>query len=194
MKRRPLAAVLTVVCLMSAACGRSDEAQQQSPAQTQQIGGASGHELAAVQVLRRGNGTEPETLDPHRAEGVTAANVLRDLFEGLVSEAADGELIPGAAESWAVSADGLVYTFKLQPDGRWSNGDPVTADDFVYGLRRSADPATLSEYSAILYPIANAAEVVAGTLPPDRLGVCGPSMRKRWRSVCTRRHPICSAC
>ncbi|MFZ1625771.1 MAG: peptide ABC transporter substrate-binding protein [Gammaproteobacteria bacterium] len=171
MKRRPLAAVLTVVCLMSAACGRSDEAQQQSPAQTQQIGGASGHELAAVQVLRRGNGTEPETLDPHRAEGVTAANVLRDLFEGLVSEAADGELIPGAAESWAVSADGLVYTFKLQPDGRWSNGDPVTADDFVYGLRRSADPATLSEYSAILYPIANAAEVVAGTLPPDRLGV-----------------------
>jgi oligopeptide transport system substrate-binding protein len=171
MKRRLLATALTVVCLVSAACSRPDEAQQQPPAQTQHVGGASGHELAAVQILRRGNGTEPETLDPHRAEGVTAANVLRDLFEGLVTEGADGELIPGAAESWTVSEDGLVYTFRLQPEGRWSNGDAVTADDFVFGLRRSADPATLSEYSAILYPIENAAEVVAGTQPPDRLGV-----------------------
>lgn len=169
MKRGLQAAALTVVCLLSVACSRHDEVQL--PAQSQGVGGASGQELAAVQILRRGNGTEPETLDPHRAEGVTAANVLRDLFEGLVTEAADGELIPGAAASWTVSDDGLVYTFKLQPEGRWSNGDPVTADDFVYGLRRSADPATLSEYSAILYPIENAAEVVAGTLPPDRLGV-----------------------
>ena len=169
MKRCLLATALTVVCLLSVACGRREDVQL--PTQAQHVGGASGHELAAVQILHRGNGTEPETLDPHRAEGVTAANVLRDLFEGLVTEAADGELIPGAAASWTVSDDGLVYTFRLQPEGRWSNGDPVTADDFVYGLRRSADPATLSEYSAILYPIANAAEVVAGTLPPDRLGV-----------------------
>lgn len=169
MKRKLLAVALTVACLVSAACGRPDEAQ--APVQKLRVGGASGHELAVEQILHRGNGTEPETLDPHRAEGVTAANVLRDLFEGLVTEAPDGELIPGAAASWTVSADGLAYTFRLQPDGRWSNGDPVTAADFVYGLRRSADPATLSEYSAILYPIENAADVVAGTLPPDRLGV-----------------------
>lgn len=168
MKPRVLAA-LTIACLVSVACGRNDEVQ--APVQATQVGGASGEALAAVQILRRGNGAEPETLDPHRAEGVTAANVLRDLFEGLVTEAPDGTLIPGAAESWTMSADGLVYTFKLQAEGRWSNGDPVTADDFVYGLRRSADPATLSEYSAILYPIANAAEVVAGTLPPEQLGV-----------------------
>jgi oligopeptide transport system substrate-binding protein len=160
---------LTVACLLSVACGQREEPQ--IPVQSAPVGGASGQELAAVQILRRGNGTEPETLDPHRAEGVTAANVLRDLFEGLVTEAPDGTLIPGAAESWTLSDDGLVYTFKLQGKGRWSNGDPVTADDFVYGLRRSADPATLSEYSAILYPIENAAEVVAGTLPPERLGV-----------------------
>ena len=168
MKPRVLAA-LTIACLVSVACGRNDDVQ--APVQATQVGGASGEALAAVQILRRGNGAEPETLDPHRAEGVTAANVLRDLFEGLVTEAPDGTLIPGAAESWTMSADGLVYTFKLQAEGRWSNGDPVTADDFVYGLRRSADPATLSEYSAILYPIANAAEVVAGTLPPEQLGV-----------------------
>ncbi len=86
MKRSLLAAALTVACLVSAACGRSDEVQ--APVQKQRVGGVSGHELAAVQILRRGNGTEPETLDPHRAEGVTAANVLRDLFEGLVTEAA----------------------------------------------------------------------------------------------------------
>jgi oligopeptide transport system substrate-binding protein len=169
MSRCLLAVVLTVACLLSVACGQREELQV--PVQTAPVGGASGQQLAAVQILRRGNGTEPETLDPHRAEGVTAANVLRDLFEGLVTEAPDGTLIPGAAESWTLSADGLVYTFKLQGKGRWSNGDPVTADDFVYGLRRSADPATLSEYSAILYPIENAAEVVAGTLPPERLGV-----------------------
>jgi oligopeptide transport system substrate-binding protein len=169
MSRCLLAVVLTVACLLSVACGQREELQV--PVQTAPVGGASGQQLAAVQILRRGNGTEPETLDPHRAEGVTAANVLRDLFEGLVTEAPDGTLIPGAAESWTLSDDGLVYTFKLQGKGRWSNGDPVTADDFVYGLRRSADPATLSEYSAILYPIENAAEVVAGTLPPERLGV-----------------------
>ncbi|MCL4780123.1 MAG: peptide ABC transporter substrate-binding protein [Gammaproteobacteria bacterium] len=169
MRRCLLAAALTAVCLLSAACAPRDAGP--APVSTTRVGGASGTELAAVQILRRGNGTEPESLDPHRAEGVTAANVLRDLFEGLVTEAPDGTLIPGAAESWTVSADGLVYTFRLQADGRWSNGDPVTAEDFVYGLRRSADPATLSEYSAILYPLENAAEVVAGTLPPDRLGV-----------------------
>ncbi|MBL8197600.1 MAG: peptide ABC transporter substrate-binding protein [Chromatiales bacterium] len=169
MRRCLLAAALTAACFLSVACGQREELQP--PVQTALVGGASGQELATVQILRRGNGTEPETLDPHRAEGVTAANVLRDLFEGLVTEAPDGTLIPGAAESWTLSDDGLVYTFKLQGNGRWSNGDPVTADDFVYGLRRSADPATLSEYSAILYPIENAAEVVAGTLPSERLGV-----------------------
>ena len=169
MRRCLLAAALTAACFLSVACGQREELQP--PVQTALVGGASGQELATVQILRRGNGTEPETLDPHRAEGVTAANVLRDLFEGLVTEAPDGTLIPGAAESWTLSDDGLVYTFKLQGSGRWSNSDPVTADDFVYGLRRSADPATLSEYSAILYPIENATEVVAGALPPERLGV-----------------------
>lgn len=168
MTHRLRASVLSIACLLAVACGQHDESR--APAPSAPVGGASGSELAAVQILRRGNGTEPETLDPHRAEGVTAANVLRDLFEGLVTEAPDGTLIPGAAASWTVSDDGLVYTFRMQPDGRWSNGDPVTADDFVYGLQRSADPATLSEYSAILYPLDNAAEVVAGKLPPERLG------------------------
>lgn len=159
-----------ILFLLLAACAPEDEAIR-VPVGSVAVGGATGTELAANQILRKGNGTEPESLDPHRAEGVTASNTLRDLFEGLVTEAPDGHLIPGAAASWTVSDDGRVYTFKLQPEGRWSNGDPVTADDFVFSLRRSADPATLSEYSAILYPIENAEAVVNGQLPPGQLGV-----------------------
>lgn len=157
--------------LAVAACSRPGEEAALPVPKKVRVGGATGQELAAEQILRKGNGTEPESLDPHRAEGVTSANTLRDLFEGLVTEAADGALIPGAAESWTISDDGRVYTFRLRANGRWSNGDPVTAPDFEFSLRRSADPATLSEYSAILYPIANAEAVVNGQLPPDQLGV-----------------------
>lgn len=128
-------------------------------------------QLAAEQVLRLGNGPEVETLDPHRTEGVSAANVMRDLFEGLLTEAADGTLIPGAAQSWIISEDLRVYTFRLRENGRWSNGDPVTAQDFVAGMRRSADPATGSNYSQMLSPIENADAVIEGKLPPDKLGV-----------------------
>lgn len=138
-------------------------------AQTLQAQVAS--KLAAEQVLRKGAGPEVETLDPHRAEGVSAADVLRDLYEGLVGEAADGGLEPAAAERWDLSADGRVYTFHLRAQARWSNGDVLTAEDFVAGLRRSADPATGSHYSLILAPIENAEEIIAGKLPPDRLGV-----------------------
>jgi len=126
---------------------------------------------AAENVLRIGNGAEPQTLDPHRAEGVPESNILRDLFEGLVGEAPDGTLVPGAAQSWTISEDGLVYTFILREDARWSNGDAVTAADFEFGLRRSVDPATLSRYSSILFPIVNAEAVINGELPTTELGV-----------------------
>ena len=141
------------------------------PGRTIPVGGASGTELAAEQILNKNNGAEPQTLDPHRAEGVPASNILRDLFEGLVSEAPDGSLIPGAAETWQINDDGTVYTFTLRADGRWSNGDPVTAADFAYGIQRSVDPATLSQYSSILFPIVNAEQIVKGELSPDQLGV-----------------------
>lgn len=141
------------------------------------VGGASGDERAAEQILRRGNGAEPQTLDPHRAEGVPESNILRDLFEGLVGEAPDGTLVPGAAQSWTISPDGRVYTFRLRPGLSWSNGDPVTAADFVYGLRRSVDPLTLSKYSTILYPIVNAEPIISGEAAPGSLGVEAPDER-----------------
>lgn len=130
--------------------------------------------LAAEQVLRRGNGPEVETLDPHKAQSVSASNILRDLYEGLVGEAPDGRLRPGAAASWEISRDGLRYSFRMRADARWSNGDPVTAEDFAAGLRRSVDPATGSKYSQILAPIENAESVIAGDLPPEALGVEAP--------------------
>jgi oligopeptide transport system substrate-binding protein len=151
--------------------GCSEDPDSVPPIPLQRMGGDSGSELAATQVLHLGNGADPQTLDPHRAEGVPASDILRDLFEGLTSEAPDGRIIPGAAESWSISKNGLQYTFRLRADARWSNGDPVVAGDFVYGLRRSVEPATLSKYSSILYPIVNAESIVMGQQPATSLGV-----------------------
>src|SRR5882724_4311688 len=83
---------------------------------------------SAEMVWNRGNSADPETLDPHKTSTSAEANILRDLFEGLVMQDAKANLIPGVAESWTISPDGTVYTFKLRADAVWSNGDPVTSD------------------------------------------------------------------
>ena len=119
--------------------------------------------LAVEQVLHRANGEEPQTLDPHLAEGVPSSHILRDLFEGLTSEAPDGSVIPGAALRWNISRDGKTYTFYLRREATWSNGDPVIADDFVFAFRRSADPETASNYAHVLLPIENAREVLVSS-------------------------------
>lgn len=127
--------------------------------------------VASAAVLRVGNGAEPETLDPHKAETVSSANILRDLYEGLTMTSPKGELVPGVAERWEVSPDGLLYIFHLRPNARWSNGDAVTAEDFVAGLRRTVDPATGSSYAQGLSPILNADAVMAAQKPVTALGV-----------------------
>lgn len=127
--------------------------------------------LASEQVVRRGNGEEPETLDPHLAQGIPAAHILRDLFEGLTAESAEGELIPGAALRWNISRDARTYTFYLRRDLVWSNGEPLAADDFVYSLQRALSPETASSAARTLLPIQNAREVLAGELPVEELGI-----------------------
>ena len=122
-------------------------------------------------VLVRGNGGEPGTLDPVLAEDIHAFTVLLDMYEGLFIEDAGGRLIPGVAQSWQVSPDGMTYTFELRDSARWSTGEKVTADDFVRAARRAADPATGASYAFLLEPILNFAEVSAGRLPVSELGI-----------------------
>lgn len=131
----------------------------------------AGVELAKEQVLHRGNSAEPDSLDPQLSEAVNASHIQRDLFESLVSEAPNGDLIPGVAESWDISEDRRRYTFHIRDDARWSNGDPVTAHDFVFSWQRLVDPATGSRYSMMLASVTNAEEIIRGELPPSALKV-----------------------
>ncbi len=134
-------------------------------------GGAMLAPSFAEVVYNRGNSADPESLDPHKTSTVYEAHILRDLFEGLVMQDQNADLIPGAAESWTVSDDGKVYTFKLRGDGVWSDGAPVTADDFVYSFRRLLDPATAAEYASMLYVVKNGEDVNTGKVKPEELGV-----------------------
>jgi oligopeptide transport system substrate-binding protein len=122
-------------------------------------------------VWHRGELGDPGSLDPHKATTVIESNILDELFEGLVALGARGEIIPGAAESWTVDASGKVYQFKLRPGAKWSNGDGVEAEDFVYAFRRLMDPRTGAPYAGILYALKNAEKINKGELPVEVLGV-----------------------
>ncbi|CAK2413993.1 oligopeptide ABC transporter periplasmic binding protein [Vibrio crassostreae] len=132
----------------------------------------AGTELAKVQELVRGNGTEVATIDPHKSQGVPESHVIRDLLEGLVNQDGEGNTIPGVAESWETT-DNKTFTFHLRKDAKWSNGDPVTAQDFVYSWQRAVDPATASPYAWYMEytKMANAKDIVAGKKDKSELGV-----------------------
>ncbi|ATN37678.1 ABC transporter substrate-binding protein (plasmid) [Rhizobium sp. ACO-34A] len=125
----------------------------------------------AETVLDRGNVDDPESMDPHRTSTMAEGNLMRDLFLGLTAHDAAARTIPGAAESWEVSEDGKTYTFHLRADGRWSDGSPVTAEDFVYSWRRVVTPETAAEYAYMLAPLVNAEDITAGKKKPEELGI-----------------------
>jgi oligopeptide transport system substrate-binding protein len=152
------------------ACSGGHDGQPQSDA-TQAPGKAD------PTTLIRGNGPEPDTLDPQRARTDASFNILRDLFEGLTAVGPDGGAVPAAAESWSVSADGLEYTFHLREGLRWSNGEPLVAGDYVAGMRRLVDPATASPYAQILESVTNAVAATRGERPAADLGVIAPDDR-----------------
>jgi oligopeptide transport system substrate-binding protein len=167
--RRPGASLIAAACaactvaLVLAACsGGSDKNAASSS-------GAVGN------ILLRGNGPDPDSLDPQRARTIEAHTVLRDLCEGLTTLAKDGSSAPGVAKEWNVSADGKTYTFTLREDARWSNGDALVAEDFVAGLRRLVDPVTASQYGQIVDVIVNAGEVITGKKKPEELGISAPA-------------------
>ncbi|UIJ71736.1 peptide ABC transporter substrate-binding protein [Aurantimonas sp. HBX-1] len=125
----------------------------------------------AVQ-LNLHNGGDVASLDPQRLSGDWENRVSGDIFEGLMTEDAKAEPVPGQAESYTLSDDKLVYTFKLREDAKWSDGEPVTADDFVFAFKRLLDPANAAEYAYLQYAIKNAEKINKGEITDlDQLGV-----------------------
>jgi oligopeptide transport system substrate-binding protein len=128
---------------------------------------------AAKMVWHRGELGDPGSLDPHKATTLIESNILDELFEGLVTLDASGEIIPGTAVSWTVDPGGTVYDFKLRGDAKWSNGDKVVPEDFVFAFRRLMAPRTGAPYANILYTLKNAERINKGELPVEFLGVRG---------------------
>ncbi|TGD75829.1 peptide ABC transporter substrate-binding protein [Mangrovimicrobium sediminis] len=117
-------------------------------------------------ILHYGNGSEPQGLDPHVVTGVPEHHVIQALFEGLTAkDPATLEPIPGVASSWEISEDGKTYVFHLNPEARWSNGDQVTAGDFVFSWQRALHPKMGNQYAYMLFPVVNAEAYARGRLP-----------------------------
>ncbi|MFE8709316.1 peptide ABC transporter substrate-binding protein [Aeromonas allosaccharophila] len=127
----------------------------------------------AQQIYVTNIGTEPTTIDPQLVEESAGSEIVNDLFEGLYVLDSKGKTQPAGAVSYEVDKTGTVYTFKLRPEAKWSNGEPVTAADYVYGWQRAADPKTASNYAWFieLTGVVNAGEVIQGKKSPSELGI-----------------------
>jgi len=136
-------------------------------------------------TLHRGNAAEPGTLDPALVQTEAEDFVTADLFTGLMTSDAAARPVPGIAERWETSPDGKVWTFHLR-NAVWSDGVPVTADDFIFAWRRLVDPKVAAPYAYLLYPVKNAEKVNAGKLPLTALGVAAPDPH---RLEVTLEHP-----
>ena len=138
---------------------------------TSQAAVPSGVQLHATQTFVRSNGSEPESMDPAVAETVPANQILRDLFEGLTATDTSGKTVPGVALSWK-QTNPTTWVFKLRANAKFSNGEPVTAEDFVYGIRRFVDPKTASPYATTFGVfLLNGLEVAQGKKPTSEIGV-----------------------
>ncbi|MCP8968304.1 peptide ABC transporter substrate-binding protein [Ectobacillus ponti] len=157
-----LASALTVSTVL-AGCGNDEKKASDAKAKE---GGPSGE-----QVLNLLEASEIPTMDTVLATDAVSFNVMTNTMEGLYVLGKDDKPMPGAAESYAASEDGKKYTFKLRKDAKWSNGDPVTAKDFVYAWKRAVDKATAAEYAYIMFDVKNAEKINKGELPADQLGI-----------------------
>ncbi|NYA42127.1 oligopeptide ABC transporter substrate-binding protein OppA [Serratia fonticola] len=159
-KHQPLAVIIAAVLGMSASQN------------LQAVEVPAGVQLAPLQRMVINNGSEVASLDPHKVEGTPESNIILNLLEGLVSTDANGHLAPAVAENWE-NTEYQTWTFHLRPGAVWSDGSPVTAQDFVYSWQRLADPKTGSPYASYLQyaRIENIDAILAGKKPPESLGV-----------------------
>src|SRR5699024_6765125 len=125
-------------------------------------------ELATKQVLNISEGSEIPTMDTTKATDAVSFNVMNNVYEGLYRLGKDDKLEPGIAEKYDKSEDGKTYTFHLRKNAKWSNGDPVTAKDFVYSWQRAVNPKVAAEYAYIMFDIKNAEKVNTGELPIEQ--------------------------
>ena len=133
--------------------------------------------VSAQMTLDRGTASDPDTLDPHKSLGNSAAPLLYDLFMGLMTVDGAGKPVFGSAESYEASDDYMTYTFTLKEGLKWSDGTPLTANDFVYSFRRLMKPDTAARYATWYYTIENAAAINRGGAPERILGVSAPDDR-----------------
>ena len=154
----PLLAMLVAsLALVTAGCGGDDEGDDAAGTDTgatTQDGGTA----AAEQVITINWGAEPPSLDPGLASDTTSSAILLNIMDPLVLLDADNEPQPSMAESWDVSDDGKTVTFNLRSDGKWTNGDPVTAEDFEYSWKRTISPELAADYAYQFYGIVGAQE------------------------------------
>ncbi|MBK6598147.1 MAG: peptide ABC transporter substrate-binding protein [Proteobacteria bacterium] len=132
---------------------------------------------AAERVLHRSGTDDPTTIDPHKVAYPGETTVMSDLFVGLAALDAAGKAVPGCAESWQVSPDGMRWTFRLRPDLKWSDGTSLRAEEFVWSMRRALDPGTAFPYAGRMFSIKNARAVATGKLGVAELGVRAPDAR-----------------
>lgn len=162
MKKRILAALLSAAMAVTLLAGCSTPKSDD--------GGSEGEGGSGEKVFRYATRTEPTSLDPQKGNCIPDNELQHAVTESLVRNTG-GEITPGVAESWEVSDDGLVYTFHLREDAKWSDGEPITADDFVYGWQRLLDPETGALYAFIGEYIKNGYAVETGEVDPSELGV-----------------------
>ena len=178
-KFRTVLSILTAsaMALSLTACGGSASTETTAAAEDSSEAGteaqAEGAEASAddLKVMIE---TPVMSLDPQQTTDGTSFEVIADFTDGLTQMDSDGKAVPAIAESWETSEDGLTWTFHLREDAKWSNGEPVTANDFVFSWQRAVDPDVACEYSYMLSDIGqvkNAAEIIAGTMDKAELGV-----------------------
>jgi len=131
----------------------------------------AGVKLASDQTFNVSIGAEVPTLDPQKIQDNVSARVADDLYESLVTENEEGDIVPGLAISWNLSSDSLVYTFQIRTDAKFSDGAPITADDVVFSIRRLVDPKVASPYSELITMVKNARAVIDGKEKLETLGI-----------------------